>query len=210
MIYHFFYFLLIFFKLLKLIDNKCIIFHYQTNFKKFFKDLEYNQTHCLKNDINKILDLNNSKYFKYCKKCIKNNKNPDCKKCNTKQFINGLKILSPEETLEEIIKNNKSISRFGDGELGFIFGNELFFQKFNKNLSKRLYNILKSNEEGLLIGLPNALNFKYLNKYKDFSKKIWINWIEKNKFNLMFLNKEKIYYSTQFQDFTLIIKIILE
>jgi hypothetical protein len=169
MIYQFFYFLLIFFKPLKLIDNKYIIFHYQTNFKKFFKDLIYNQRHCLKNNINNtILDLNNPKTFKYCKKCKKKNENPDCKKCNTKQFLKRLTIFSPEETLEEIIKNNKSISRFGDGELGFIFGNGIFFQKFNKNLSKRLYNILKSNEEGLLIGLPNVLNFEYLNKYKRF------------------------------------------
>ena len=199
MIYYFYF--LIFFKLLKIKNNKYITFHHQTNLKKFFKDLEYNQTHCLKNDINNILDSNISKDFKYCKNCIKNNKNPDCKKCNTTQFFKGLKILSPEETLEEIIKNNKSISRFGDGELSFIFGNGINFQTFNKNLSKRLYNVLKSNEEGLLIGLPNALNFEYLNKYKDFSKKIWINWIEKNKFNLMILNKEKIYYSTQISRF---------
>ena len=51
------------------------------------------------------------------------------KKCTAKNILKGLKILSLEETLEEIINNNKSIPRFGNGEFRLIFGISLAFQK---------------------------------------------------------------------------------
>jgi len=80
-------------------------------------------------------------------------KKKNCKKCNTNKILRELKIISPDETLDEIINNNKSISRFGDGEIYLIFGGKIGFQKFNKKLSKRLYDILQTNEKGLLIGM---------------------------------------------------------
>lgn len=63
--------------------------------------------------------MSKKKFFKKCKKC-------------TKQILKGLQIVSPEETLSELINNNKSISRFGDGEFNLIFGNNFGFQKANK------------------------------------------------------------------------------
>jgi hypothetical protein len=53
-------------------------------------------------------------------------------------MLKNIKIISAEDTLNEIIYNNKSISRFGDGEFNLIFGRGIKFQKTNKNLSKRL------------------------------------------------------------------------
>ncbi len=62
---------------------------------------------------------------------------------NIKEILREIKIMSPEETLDEIINNNKSISRFGDEELILTFGGKIGFQKYNKILSKRLlYDIL--------------------------------------------------------------------
>jgi glycosyltransferase family protein len=108
----------------------------------------------------------------------------------------GLQIVSPEETLEEIINNKKSISRFGDGEFRLIFGISIGFQKANKLLSERLKNILESNDNGILIGIPNSLNFEYLEKYNELSKNYWLKFIEENKFKLILFNTNKIYYSS--------------
>ena len=69
---------------------------------------------------------------------------------------------------------------------------------FLTNQKGRLYNVLKSNEEGLLIGLPDPFTLKNecLNKLKNKTKKFLLKYIEKNKFKLMFLNTDKIYYSS--------------
>ena len=101
-----------------------------------------------------------------------------------KVIFNGLKILSPEDTLDEIIKKNKSISRFGDGEFELIFGNGIGFQKANKILTQKLKEVIKSKKKGLLVGINIPYNNYYLNKYTYKSKKYFINWIEKRKIGL--------------------------
>ena len=184
---------------LKLINNKYINIHCFNNFiYEYFIDQKYKHTHCLKNELFiNIFDSNNSNNNEYCDKCLKKKKFfKKCKKCSAKQILKGLQIVSPEETLNELINNNKSISRFGDGEFNLIFGNNIGFQKANKILSKRLKKILESNEDGLLIGLPNSLNFEYLDKFNDISKNYWLKYIDKNKFKLRLFKKDKIYYSS--------------
>jgi len=62
------------------------------------------------------------KYYLYFKCCLKyiqyyHNLNKKCLTCPKEIIFKGLNILSSEDTLDEIIKNNRSISRFGDGEM---------------------------------------------------------------------------------------------
>ena len=113
-------------------------------------------------------------------------------------IFNGFIIFSPEDTLNEIIYNNKSIARFGDGEFQIIFGHRIGFQKANKELSNRLKNVLQSNEEGLLIGVPDILNLEILEgNFNDLAKNHWEKWVKKNKLNLiMLIDKNKKYYSS--------------
>ena len=165
----------------------------------YFIAQKYNHTHCLKNElILNIFDSNNFKNYKYC---IKN-----LELCKTNQIFKGLQIVSPESTLDEIIKNKKSISRFGDGEFGLINGISISFQKANKLLSKKLKNVLTSNEDGLLIGLPNSLKIEFLDKLIENSKIFWFNFIKRSKFLLTLLNKNKIYYSSFISRFYLFYK----
>ena len=141
------------------------------------------------------------------KKKKKKKKSKNCKKCNTNEILRELKIISPDETLDEIINNNKSISRFGDGELNIIFGGKTGFQKFNKKLSQRLYDILQTNEKGLLIGMPDTLDLGNSNKFTDGCKRYWAKWIKKNFFKLIFLlNKNKTYYSSFITRFYILYK----
>lgn len=73
-------------------------------------------------------------------------------------------IMSDDETLDYIIKNKCSISRFGDGELNMVF--KYFdkslriskcFQNYDDALAKRLYDILKVENTGKkhLVCLPH-------------------------------------------------------
>ena len=185
----FFKWVLFFFSLI-IINNKYLNKQsFTTLIYDYFFEQQYNNTHCID------FYLNNCKDFECCNKCL------DFQNCTNfcvKQKLNRLKIHSPIETLQELINNNKSISRFGDGEFNLIFGRSISFQKANKLLSKRLKNVLESNEEGLLIGLSDFFTLKNecLNKLENKTKKFLLNFIEKNKFKLIFFNTDKIYYSS--------------
>lgn len=72
-------------------------------------------------------------------------------------------IMSDDETLDYIIKNKCSISRFGDGELNMVFKHfdkslriSKCFQNYDDALAKRLYDILKVENNGKkhLVCLP--------------------------------------------------------
>ena len=64
------------------------------------------------------------------------------------------KIMSVEDTIDDIILNKKSIARFGDGEFAIIAGISRWrFQKVDAELAMRLKEVLLSNEENILIGL---------------------------------------------------------
>jgi len=122
-----------------------------------------------------------SKKWEECKQCNDNT----CEDCVAEELFHGLKILSPIDTLNEIINNNKSIARFGNGDFDIIFGKREGFQKKNKRLSKRLKKILNSNEKGLIIGIHNCFNIDYAENYKRSSKKFWRKFVRNNKNKLI-------------------------
>lgn len=68
-----------------------------------------------------------------------------------------LQILTDEETVDVILNSRKSVSRFGDGEFKVIFGAGNGFQKPNEVLGKRLYEVLTSNMDNVLICIPRVL-----------------------------------------------------
>lgn len=78
-----------------------------------------------------------------------------------------LQIYTSLETVDEIIKKKLSVARFGDGELQMVshyieegnasnFGVDTF-QSYDKELGRRLHDILKGDVEGLLVCLPYQL-----------------------------------------------------
>lgn len=104
-------------------------------------------------------------------------------------------IKSIDETLDEIINNKTSVCRYGDGEFKLILHNNITFQKANPSLAKRLKEILLSQEEKLLICLPDV--FKDLSIYAEEPKSYWKLHVAKYrlKWNKM-MKKEKIYYNS--------------
>ena len=140
----------------------------------------------------------------YCLECINRKFNVDskCLDCSNEILFKDLFIISKENTLNEIIKYNRSISRYGDGEFCIILGESINFQNYNNNLSKRLIEILNSNEKNLLVGIFLPYKKKELNLYRDSVAKFWIDWLSGYKFRLLkILNKKKKYYSSEITRF---------
>ena len=97
------------------------------------------------------------------------------------------------KTIEEIVNNNFSISRYGDGEFKLIYGEDLLFQKYDKNLSDRLKEILISNEEKHLVCIPKQIiSTDWLN---DRAKYFWDNYLSLNRYKLYkLIDNKKVYY----------------
>ena len=113
-------------------------------------------------------------------------------------------IASPEETIDELIKTGKSISRFGDGEFDMIYGVGMNYQKYNPDLAKRLEEIVQSTDLGILVGIPNVFNPEYAKLYTGFATEFWPKWVNDYKFKilrLVFRNRK--YYSAQITRFYL-------
>lgn len=89
---------------------------------------------------------------------------------------NDIKVLNDNETVEQIIKEKKSIARFGDGEFKWILGiKQNSFQDESQELSQRLKEVLECKDDNILICIPKAFN--NVKGYTSSSKKIWKNFI---------------------------------
>ena len=103
-----------------------------------------------------------------------------------------LDIMNIEETINTIKTEGKSIARFGDGELDIITGGDIGFQSKNKELGKKLKEILCDKQEFCLIGIPDVINgFENLTEE---SERFWIKNMEKyRKVWLEYLHKDMKY-----------------
>lgn len=71
-------------------------------------------------------------------------------------------ILSPEETIDVIVNSNKSVARFGDGEILIMLKESGVFQLYNEDLRKRLFEVLNYDGEDFLVCLPGLMFWRYL------------------------------------------------
>lgn len=74
------------------------------------------------------------------------------------------KVKGVDETIQEIIDHQLSVSRYGDGEFALMAGNQRHpFQAVNPMLAERLYEILHSNHPKLMIAVAD--NYGSLSAY---------------------------------------------
>lgn len=96
------------------------------------------------------------------------------------------KVSGQLETAQYLRYTNTSLVRFGDGEIKLILGRENYGkEKPNKELSKRLTEVFKDDDERIAIGLPNI--FTFYPYYKKRSYHSWyikfvdlVEWMKKN------------------------------
>ena len=98
-----------------------------------------------------------------------------------------ISVMSIDETLDELLKTEKSLIRFGDGEFNIMNGYSIAFQEHNEELARGMKEILlTANQEEMLLCMPevfqafkgefpldyNSETFwkKELDRYADFFK----------------------------------------
>lgn len=84
---------------------------------------------------------------------------------------NKIIIKSLDETVEQLLNSNDSIVRFGDGDFQLISGQTVFYQDFDPQLQAQMLEIINSNYEGLLIGLPDI--FEGVSQYAPSNMSFW-------------------------------------
>lgn len=103
-------------------------------------------------------------------------------------------IRTIEDTIEKIIKDGCSITRYGDGELDIMAGRDIPFQKFDPILAKKMREALVCEDDKLLVGIHDCFAGQ-----KDCLlsvRQYWKRNLRKNlKYWHRFLKRDKIYYN---------------
>lgn len=112
-----------------------------------------------------------------------------------------LKILNSFESIEYIIKHCSSVSRYGDGEIGLLFGKGIGFQSTDKDLGERLKQVLQANDApNHVVGIPYFL--KNVDKAVAGTRIFWGDFVCKyGKLLLPYLSDKRIYVDTQISRF---------
>ena len=93
-----------------------------------------------------------------------------------RRHFHKVKIKSLNETLDEITLHKKSLSRYGDGELKMMLNKgSVVFQSESPELSKRLKEVLASDLDNLIIGLPGPFCSVRIEKLS--SRYFWTRFI---------------------------------
>jgi len=107
------------------------------------------------------------------------------------------------ETLNHIIEHKSSICRYGDGEFNIALGNEIGFQHLGNDMPQRMSEVLESEEDNILIGIPDI--FDSLEAFEGYTKFFWEEYRLTKLDNLkrLFPKQRKYYNSfiTRFADF---------
>jgi glycosyltransferase family protein len=112
------------------------------------------------------------------------------------------KIRSIDETLDKIINDKCSISRFGDVEFSCMRGSRIAFHDPCEGLAERLKEVLSSDMPNLLIGLPDC--FGSLDCYVPYTRKFWRKYMSKKRqMTYSYLDMNRVYYNAFFNRYYL-------
>ena len=102
-------------------------------------------------------------------------------------------VIDVDKTIDKIINDKCSVSRFGDGEFSLIYGENLKFQSANSDISNKLKEILKSNNKDHIVCIPDV--FDNIEWATDKAKLYWRKYLylKRNKIYKI-LSNNKTYY----------------
>lgn len=116
----------------------------------------------------------------------------------------NVNILSIDETIK--LAKDKSVVRFGDGEIALINGIDIVYQTHNVDLSKKLMAILNQKEPNILVCLPDIFgnmdpyNFKdrYFHiKFLFYYRKFFFQNVDGNKYGNTFMSRPYIIFKNK-------------
>ena len=88
--------------------------------------------------------------------------------------FNSFEVVNVDKTIDDILNSNKSLIRFGDGEIAIIRGFAIRFQEYSEELKNDLLKALYCNENDVMIAIPDVFSYKALNQYRRKDRKAWI------------------------------------
>ena len=107
---------------------------------------------------------------------------------------NYIKVCSIDQTIDELLMTNKSMVRFGDGEIVVIRGHDLKLQRSTPEIAEGLKPILAYTYDDLIVAIPEI--FGNLNIYVPRSKAFWKEHLFFNrKIYYQYCNMNKMYYN---------------
>lgn len=86
-------------------------------------------------------------------------------------FRPTVNVMSIDDTLDTLVSSDKSLVRFGDGEITLICGSDLKLQTTDSDLAADLQRILKYQYDGLIVSVPDI--FSGVGLYRDESRSFW-------------------------------------
>ena len=109
------------------------------------------------------------------------------KKCN-------IKVHTIEETIDELINTDKSLIRYGDGEITMIRGRSLLLQQVEPELIEGLKRLLAYDHDDLIIAIPEI--FGDLSIYIKKSRMFWKDHLLfSRKYYEKYCNPDREYYN---------------
>ncbi|GEM_PF-1170957 len=113
-------------------------------------------------------------------------------------WMPDVRVLSIDDSIEFVLKYNKSIIRWGDGETELFDGYDIVYQRFDKNLRAEMLSFVTeySDDSPYVIGVPTKyLAMKGLSSVLD--KKCRRHWLRTRKDFKKFFN-HNVYYMNAF------------
>lgn len=108
---------------------------------------------------------------------------------------NQIKVHSIDETIDVLLQTEKSMVRFGDGEIVMIKGGDLMLQKADPEIAKGLAEILAYSFEDLIVTIPDV--FETLADHHRDSRQFWRDHLLFNRKTYeKYCNPDRVYYST--------------
>ena len=112
----------------------------------------------------------------------------------------GIKVHSVDETIEELIQTDKSMIRYGDGEITMIRGRSLKLQQVKPEIIEGLKRMLGYQYDGMIVTIPEI--FDDLSIYRRESRQFWKDHLLFGRKEYeKYCNSEKEYYNTSISRF---------
>lgn len=108
---------------------------------------------------------------------------------------NRIQVHTVDETIDELLHTEKSMVRFGDGEILMIKGGDLMLQKASPEIAAGLAEILRYREDDLIVTIPGI--FETLSDHRKASRQFWRDHLLFcRKIYEKYCNPDRVYYST--------------
>lgn len=106
-----------------------------------------------------------------------------------------IRVHTIDETIDELLHTDKSMVRFGDGEIVMIKGVDLMLQQAAPEIGEGLAGILAYRDDGLMVTIPDI--FRTLSDHHKASRQFWRDHLLFNRKTYeRYCNRDRVYGST--------------